>query len=117
MRNRSEILKELILLHGNIENLEKELSQFPWDIENPLLKISIEDFVNVIKRSLSYEIDFETLTNWANVIECREDLDFANETMKEIIFELANPEINGEITKKRLQEIIFEIEQVRRNYS
>jgi hypothetical protein len=109
MRSRIEILKELILLHGNIEKLEKELSQYPWDIETPLLEINIEDFINVLKRSLDNEINFETLTNWANAIECREDLSFTNEAMQEIIFDLANPEINGEITKERVEEIIFRI--------
>jgi hypothetical protein len=110
MRNRRDILKDLVLLRGNIEVLEKELSQYPWDIEKPLLKINTDDLINVLKRSLNNEINFETLTNWANIIECREDLDFPNDEIKEIIFELANPEINGEMTKERLNEIISELE-------
>ncbi|GAB6011590.1 hypothetical protein [Viscerimonas tarda] len=110
MRNRTEILKELVLLQDNIKALEKELSQYPWDTDKPLFNISIKDFVNVLKRSLENEIDFETLTNWANAIECRDDLDFSNEEMKEMIFELANPEINGKITKERLNEFLSEID-------
>jgi hypothetical protein len=31
--------------------------------------------------------------------------------MQEIIFELANPEINGEITKERLQDITNELQE------
>lgn len=106
MRNRKEILKDLVLLHGSIEVLEKELYQYPWDIETPLLKVSKSDFTSVLKKGIDNEIDFETLTNWANTIECRDDLDFASKEMQEIIFELASPEINGEITKERLQEIV-----------
>lgn len=111
MRNRTEILKELALLQGGIEMLEKELSQYPWDVEKPLFKISVEDFSNVLKRSINNEIDFETLTNWANAIECRDDVEFENEEMQEVIFELANPEMNGEITKDRLSEIIIVLEK------
>ena len=111
MRNRTEILKDLVLLQGNIEVLEKELSQYPWDIEKPLFKISTEDLSNLLKRSINDEINFETLTNWANAIECRDDIEFANEKMQETIFELANPEINGEITKERLQEIVDELKE------
>lgn len=111
MRSRKDILKDLLLLQGSIEVLEKELSQYPWDIEKPLLKINVEDFSTVLKRSLNNEIDFETLSNWANAIECRDDIEFENEEMQEIIFELANPEINGEITKKRLSEIITILEK------
>jgi len=111
MRNRIEILKDLVLLQGNIEVLEKELSQYPWDIEKPLFKISTEDLSNLLKRSINDEINFETLTNWANVIECRDDMEFADEKMQETIFELSSPEINGEITKERLQEIVDELKE------
>jgi len=110
MRSRTEILKDLILLQGNIEVLQNELSQYPWDIGKALLKISTEDFANILRRSINNEIDFETLTNWANAIECRDDLEFTNEEVPEIIFELANPEINGVITKERLNEIISELQ-------
>ncbi|MGE5411375.1 MAG: hypothetical protein ACM3MI_10490 [Clostridiales bacterium] len=106
MRSRKEILKDLVLLQGSIEVLEIELSKYPWDTEMPLFKISVEDFSFVLNRSLNDEISFETITSWANAIECRDDIEFADEEMQEIIFELANPEINGEITKERLQEII-----------
>lgn len=111
MRERKEILKDLVLLQGSIEVLEKELSQYPWDIEKPLLKISVEDFIYVLKRCLNDQVNFETIINWANTIECRDDLEFAKEEMQEVIFELANPEINGEITKERLSEIITELEK------
>jgi hypothetical protein len=111
MRNRTEILKELALLQSDVKALKKELSQYPWDIEKPLFKISAEDFSNVLKRSINNEIDFETLTNWANVIECRDDLEFENQEMQEIIFELANPEIDGEISKGRLREIVTLLEK------
>ncbi len=111
MRNRTEILKELVLLQGNIEVLEKELSQYPWDIEKALFKINAEIFLSVLKRNINNEIDLETITNWANAIECRDDIEFANDELQEIVFELANPEINGEITKKRLSEIIALLEK------
>ena len=71
--------------------------------------ISKQDFTNIFKKCINNEISFETLVSWANAIECRDDLDFEVEEMQEIVFELANPEINGEIRKERLQEIINEL--------
>ena len=53
-----------------------------------------------MKKRINGEIDFETLIRWANVLECTDDLGFGNEAQQEFVFELANPEINGEITKK-----------------
>lgn len=109
MRNRKDILRDLVLLQGKIEVLQNELSQYSWDIEKPILKINVEDFSNVLKRNINNEIDFETITNWANALECRDDIDFTDEKIQEVIFELANPEINGNITKERLSEIITEL--------
>jgi hypothetical protein len=109
MRNRIEILKDLVLLQSSIEVLEKELNQYPWDIETPLLKVSKNDIALILKKCLDNEIDFKTLTNWANAIECRDDLDFSTEEIQEIIFEVANSEINEEVTKERLQEIVDEL--------
>ncbi|WP_407267353.1 hypothetical protein [Tenacibaculum maritimum] len=50
------------------------------------------------------------MVKWANLIECREDIDFELDTFQEYIFEIANPEINGELTKERIKEIILDLE-------
>jgi len=109
MRNRKDILTDLICFNGNLTELQSELSQYSWDVEEPTLIISKADFSTVIKKCVDEKIIFDELENWANAIECRDDLDFEVEEMQEIIFELASPEINGEITKQRLQEIINEL--------
>jgi hypothetical protein len=109
MRNRKDILTDLICFNGNLTELQSELSQYSWDVEEPTLIISKADFSNVIRKCVDEKIIFDELENWANAIECRDDLAFEVEEMQEIIFELASPEINGEITKQRLQEIINEL--------
>jgi hypothetical protein len=68
--------------------------------------ISEKDFLTVIKNCLNGELAFEDIERWADAIESREDLNFENEDMQEIIFELANPEINGKINRARLNTII-----------
>ncbi|WP_428661345.1 hypothetical protein [Runella sp.] len=110
MRNRKDILTDLVFLRSNLFELQNELSEYPWDIGEPSLTINKLDFSNVLKRCIRGEVNFEDIVNWANAIECRDDLDFEVEEIQEIVFELANPEINGEITKERLQEIIDELE-------
>ena len=109
MRNRKDILTDLVFFKSDLSELQNELSLYSWDIEEPTVIISKQDFSNVLKRCIENEINFEDLVSWANIIECRDDLDFEVEEMKEIVFELASPEINVEITKERLQEIINEL--------
>ena len=106
MRNRKNILNSLVHLKGELSAIQNELSNFPWDTEEAVLMISKIDLINVLKKCLHQQISFETLVNWANAIECRDDLDFENDEMQEVIFELANPEINGKISKDRLREIV-----------
>lgn len=110
MRNRKDILTDLVFLKADLLELQNELSQYTWDLEDPILTISKQDFVNVLNRCIENEFSFEDLIYWANIIECRDDLDFEVEKIQEKIFELANPEINGEIITERLQEIINEVE-------
>ena len=89
--------------------LQNEISGYPWDCEIPLITISKTDMVYIINECVNDEISLEELTNWANIIECRDDFDFENEKIQELIFELANPEINKENGKNRLMDIVKEL--------
>ncbi|UJH66386.1 hypothetical protein [Allomuricauda sp. SCSIO 65647] len=109
MRDRIAVLKDLIQLDGRLSELQNELSKFPWDVEIPLIVMTRDHFLEVIEKCLGQHINFLDLENWANAIECRDDIDFEEERIKEIIFELASPEINGEITEQRLNEFKYEL--------
>ena len=111
MRNRKDILMDLFFFKADLSELQNELSQYPWDAEEHVLIVSQRDLTNVIVRCIKNEITIDEIVTWANVIECRDDLDFEVGEMQEIVFELANPEINGEITKERLEEIINELQK------
>ncbi len=99
------ILKDVLSINGNLFSLDNELSFYPWDCEKPLLKVEKEDLIKIIDRSISGDINYNILIHWANLIECRDDIEFQHEYLQEIMFEIANPEINGRITNERLNEI------------
>ena len=109
MRNREDILNDLINLKNSLTELQVELSQYSWDIETPALIINKKDFTNVLQRCIDGKLTFLEIENWANAIECRDDLGFEDTNMQEMIFELANPDINGEITKEQLKKIIYKL--------
>lgn len=106
MRTRIEILNDLVTLKSDCRQLEKELAQYPWDMDDPLLILQKQDVIAVVHRCINKEISFKDLNDWADVIELRDDIDFEDEEVKQLIFELANPEINGELTFERLKSII-----------
>ncbi len=109
MRNRTDILKDLVSFNGDLSALKSELSQYPWDTEEPYFIITRSQLSEVLTKCIDQIITFQSLEDWANMIECRDDLDFEDEEIQEIIFEFSSPEINGEITKGRLQEIVNEL--------
>ena len=45
----------------------------------------------------------------ANLVECRDDIEIPS-LIQEFIFELANPEINGDITKKKVNDYVKALE-------
>lgn len=106
MRARVEVLKDLVTLKSDSSQLEKELAQYPWDMEEPLLILRKQDIIAVVQRCINNEILFKDLNDWANVIELRDDIGFEDEEVKQLIFELANPEINGVLTLEGLKTII-----------
>ena len=111
MRNRTDVLNDLVSLNKELPFLKDELSQYSWDTEEPYLVITKTQLIEVVKKCLDQKITIQDLENWADLIECRDDLDFENEELQEIVFEFASPEINGEITKERLQEIIKDLSE------
>lgn len=106
MRRRVDILTDLVAFDANLKELRTELSKYPWDTDKPYLIISKLQFSNVLNKCIKRVITFQELEDWANTIECRDDLDFEDEIIQEFLFELSSPEINGEITDKRLCEML-----------
>lgn len=79
------------------------------DSKLPLINVTRLDLSNILKSCIDGGISYDKLGSWANMLECRDDLSFDNDEIQEIFFELANPEINGQINKDRLNEILIEI--------
>jgi hypothetical protein len=96
MRERKEILIDLVQNPHENSILAKELSVYPWDCDETLYIITSEDIRSVLDQFALNIIDEKVLEDWANAVECREDLGYENDELDEIIFELANPDISGD---------------------
>jgi hypothetical protein len=110
MRSRKDILIDLVHLNGSLSDLSEEISHYSWDAKEPILVVDKITLSNILKRAIDNIITYNELEDWANAIECRDDLNFADDKLQEIIVELANPELNEKITTERLQEIVGTLE-------
>ena len=112
MKTRAEALSNLLFYHMPIEQLVSDLKQFPWDSEIALVVLTPEHILHVGERYLKGELTEEQLEDWANAIECREDIAFlpAYKTMLEdAIYQLANPLLTSPITFQNVEHLLSEI--------
>ncbi|WP_184550716.1 hypothetical protein [Mucilaginibacter sp. FT3.2] len=110
MRNRIDIVRDIITYDRNFKNLDDELSQYPWDLPEPIIEITASDIIRILYKAITGKITFKELEDWANLIECRDDFSFQNEGLEEIIFQLANPTLNNEIDKGSLISLASKLE-------
>lgn len=108
-KKRETILRKLVSFSEPLENISDQLSLFKWDYEGEPYFIYSSDLIAVLSRFLSGEIEGSSVERWADLIECRDDLDYANENheqLREAIHILANPLINEDISPNLCQNLL-----------
>lgn len=106
---RFDILKKLIIFSEPLDRLSKSLSMLDWDYEGEPLIVTASDIKKVLNLFLAGERTAVELEGWANLIECREDLEFEEQLHEEIdnvIYCLANPALQGSITSDFCKELL-----------
>ena len=103
VERRADILKRLIRYEEPPEPLAAELREFPWDWleEEPLVRLQTSDLLRVMDRFLAGDIDAKQLQDWAERLECREDMGFGpedEELVDDVFFRLATPFLNEPLT-------------------
>ena len=106
------ILLDLVHFKNNIDTLKNMLSQIGFDSETELVSMSRDDIVEILQRSLDKKISFLELEEWANLIECREDIGLEDEKTQEMIFKLANPYLYGKLDEKQVLSYLNELKRV-----
>ena len=112
MDERTDTLKALLSLNKPIEDINTTLSKFDWDSDE-LVVIEIDHIRQALKRYISGELNEAIIENWANAIECRDDVGLSEEAedvIAALIHELANPELTQKLTPERAQVLVKSLE-------
>lgn len=107
--NRQNILKNLVEFSKTLDELSYDLSSLNWDYEEEPFIVYSNQIVEVLNRYIVGEFNSHEIETWANLIECREDIKFEEEKediLENIIYQLANPVLEGDITPKLCTEMI-----------
>jgi len=110
---RTDALRALLNLSKPIEDIATTLSRVDWDSDE-LVIIEISHIGKILKRYISGELNESIIENWANAIECRDDIGLSEEAKNVIaalIHELANPDLTQKLTPERAKALIRSLEE------
>jgi hypothetical protein len=93
---------DLVAGARTITSLEWECDEF---LPHPVL--SMNDLRSLLLRALTGEVPLSAVHEWADAIEGRTDLvEYENQSVADLLFELATPEINGDLTPGRIEKLL-----------
>jgi hypothetical protein len=84
-----------------VEPIIAELSALGWDAAKPLAMLTKADIISILDRYLSGDLTAQQVTDWADLVECREDIELPEAgaaSISDAVFQLANPNLRGEVT-------------------
>ena len=109
MMAKIDILLNLINFAKDMSAIKSDLAKIGFNSESELVRITKNTIANILNSVIDKEISYDLLEEWANLIECREDIGYEDEILQEIIFELANPCLYGEIDEEKICMILDKI--------
>ena len=102
------MLSDLITCGKPIDVLSVIVSDLGWS-ETPVVVLTADHILSVLQRFQSGELTAADVEAWADLIECREDIDYQPERDEEIleaIYVLANPVLNGPLDEALTDQVI-----------
>lgn len=111
---RITVLTNLLNFGQGINMLKEELVKFRWDSEEELVVLKRKHLAGVLIKFLNGQLSGDDVTEWANAIELREDIGIESENenlIKDIMFDLANPEINYKLDSARARKYIESLDK------
>jgi hypothetical protein len=111
MTRRQEVLQALLAAQRPLEDVAKQLASFEWDSDE-LVELRAEHVVAVLERFLRGDLRAEDVHMWADLVEGRDDIGLEQahqEALKQAIFQLATPELEGPLGEAMARRLIAEL--------
>lgn len=101
MDSREPVLKELLSFTRPISDIARELSAYGWDAPSPLVVLEAVHISSTLKRFMAGELSSAQVDDWANCIECRDDIEYdPSSAIGLALHELANPLLTRPLTRQ-----------------
>ncbi|WP_462160173.1 hypothetical protein [Pseudoalteromonas sp. GB56] len=102
--DRAEALEQIVTFGIDKDKAYSELVKYPYDSEKEYFVVSKVILEKVLNLYLTEKISSDELEQWANFVECRNDLNY--EQVEDYIYALTNPFLVGEISKTKIAKMI-----------
>ena len=90
-----------------LTDIARDLSAFGWDSDQELVALEPAYIASVLQRFLSEEFSIADVEDWANAIECREDIGLdPDSSVFMALHELANPLLTKPLTKQSATDLV-----------
>ena len=112
MKTRQQHLNALVNLNQPLSTILPILKTLPWDSNQAIITLKKEHLIHILNQYLNHSLSAIDLENWANAIECREDIIYETEGedfINDIIFDLANPILNAPISPELVKQYITQL--------
>ena len=100
-------LQELLNFTRPAADVVRHLSAFGWDADKELVVLEAAHVTAVLDRYLSGELDGRAVEDWANAIECRDDIGISDDSpVAAVLHALANPTLTSPLTRQFVTECV-----------
>jgi hypothetical protein len=110
--NRTAALSALVKISIPVPEAISNLAQHPWDSDSDLIVLTPDDFNQVLSKFVRGALAESDVEAWANALECREDIGYANSTARGLLHELANPLLTMQLTPQRAAVLLEMLQKV-----
>ncbi len=101
MESRESVLKALLSFTRPIPDIARDLSAYGWDASSPLVVLDAVHISSTLKRFMAGELSSAQVDDWANCIECRDDIEYdPSSAVGLALYELANPVLTCPLTRQ-----------------
>lgn len=105
--DRAGLIAELLCCERPVPDILTGLVDYGWDSDEPLAELKPSHIRHALHRYLSGELSARDVGEWANAIECREDIGYEPSSLEgDTIFELANPKLTSRLSPARAKELL-----------
>ena len=101
------MLLDQIRLRVPVADASGRVSALPWDSDRRLATVHLVDAIRVRGAYVSGSLTESEVEEWAETLDCREDVGYeegAWDLLRELVFVLSSPEINGRLTLAMVEE-------------